>query len=867
MAQGDPENGPARSGGASSQPEDDEATTLALGEDAKDSLLSEIARRMVVPATVEPWPDRAAIEATNRYRVEELLGEGGMARVYRAFDSVLGRTVALKLLREAAPETVQRFFREARAQAKVEHEHVCRIYEVGELSGRPFIAMQYIAGTTLRDGGARMSLASKVRIVRDIALGVHAAHRVGLIHRDIKPSNILLEEREGAEPKPYVVDFGIARDVSKSGLTMTGQSLGTPQYMSPEQALGRPENLDRRTDVYSLGATLYELLCGGPPFSGQTVTEVLLKVTAGEPVPLRKRNPRLPIDLDTIVMKCLRPDPLERYDSARALAEDLQRHLDGEPLQARRTSVWYRIRSRVRKNKPLTAALGAAILATSGVAIGVHVNARRERAAHAGALAAEAERALAEAHSRRSDEDSLRGRAFSLFDAEKEQEAEVLWTQARAVRSAVELAYARAGRALEAALAWDPDRARARERLAGNLLERARYAERNQEWTRRDDLIERLKVYDDGGAHLRRWEAPAVLTIASDPAGAEVWISKLAADARGRLSEGSSRRLGVTPLSAVQLAPGSHLFRFRAPGRAPVRYPILLGREESVEISLELPEAARIPEGFVYVPPGRFLLGAEEEGRRVRLAPPLHEARTGPYLIGRTPVTVGEWLEFLNALPPAERSRRVPSATGVERGSLSLREIGRGVWEYRLHPLGAKYAYVARTGEPLRYSERRVRAIQDWTRFPVTGISVEDAEAYAAWLDRSGRLPGARLCSGTERERAARGADAREYPQGRPPDPSEANLTETYGRGGMGLDEVGSHPASRSPFGVDDLVGNASEWTVQRRGGPASDHGAAYSQELFARTMVNARNPAPRSLRNPGIGMRLCATFSARPAR
>src|SRR5262249_2207077 len=135
----------------------------------------------------------------------------------------------------------------------------------------------------------------------------------------------------------------------------------------------------------------------------------------------------------------------------------------------------------------------------------------------------------------------------------------------------------------------------------------------------------------------------------------------------------------------------------------------------------------------------------------------------------------------------------------------------------------------------------------------------DDAEAYAAWLDRTGRLPGARLCTGPERERAARGADAREYPQGRRPGPGEANVAGSYAPDAMGLDEVGRRPALRSPFGVDDLVGNASEWTVERPGGPVADRGASFAHDLFARSQVDAHSPAPRSLRAPGIGVRLCA--------
>jgi hypothetical protein len=456
----------------------------------------------------------------------------------------------------------------------------------------------------------------------------------------------------------------------------------------------------------------------------------------------------------------------------------------------------------------------------------------------------------------RSLEEGQRRTAFALFDADRDADGEAVWTQALASRRALEEAYERAGRAFEAALAWD---AAARAPLARNLLERARFAERNHEPTRRDELVSRLELYDDDGSYRRQWNAPAQLALATDPPGADVWISRFAADARGGLNEVDARRLGVTPLAPVTLAPGSYVLRVVAPGRAPVRYPVELDRGEALHVVLALVPVSRVPDGFVLVSPGRFLYGeADEALRRLVLAPPLHERHTGAYLIGRTHVTVGDWLTFLATLPPEERARRTPGATAIDLGSVSLVALPHGRWEYHFSATGAGHAYVVRTGEPLRYLGRSVREVQDWMRFPVTGISAEDATAYTAWLDHTGQLPGARLCTGAERERAGRGADEREYPQGREPDPSETNILQTYGGSGVGLDEVGSHPATVSPFGVEDLVGSASEWTVQGAG--VSDRGATYGQDLFARMQLNARSPAPPDLRTTGVGVRVCAS-------
>src|SRR5438132_12729699 len=192
-----------------------------------------------------------------------------------------------------------------------------------------YIAIECVSGATLDEAARRMTLEEKVRVMQKSAEGLHAAHRVGLIHRDVKPGNILVERTDDGEWRPYVTDFGLAREVERPGLTMTvgGLAVGTPQYMAPEQARGEVGRLDRRVDVYGLGVTLYEILAGHPPFSGASVLDVFLQVVSADPPSLRASDPSIPRDLETIVLKCLEKDPARRYDSARALAEDLGRYL------------------------------------------------------------------------------------------------------------------------------------------------------------------------------------------------------------------------------------------------------------------------------------------------------------------------------------------------------------------------------------------------------------------------------------------------------------------------------------------------------------------------------------------------------------
>ncbi|QDF00109.1 serine/threonine-protein kinase [Myxococcus xanthus] len=311
-----------------------------------------------------------------RYQPVRFLGQGGMGRVFLAWDPRLRRQVALKFVRDEESHT-RRFVSEARAQAKVKHERVCQVYEVGHVGGKVFIAMQYIDGQSLGAQVRSLTIEQKALVMREAALGVHAAHRVGLIHRDIKPSNIMVEYSDGGTPRPYVMDFGLAREWNES-VTASGAVLGTPHYMAPEQARGEVSGLDRRADVYSLGATLYFLLTGEVPIPGANGLEVLNSIATEEPRAPRLLSPGLPADLEAIALKCLEKDRDARYDSARALADDLERFLSGEPVLAR-TSFAYFLHKRLRKHR-LLATVGAAALVAVGGALGWGIRARREAA-------------------------------------------------------------------------------------------------------------------------------------------------------------------------------------------------------------------------------------------------------------------------------------------------------------------------------------------------------------------------------------------------------------------------------------------------------------------------------------------------------
>ncbi len=278
------------------------------------------------------------------------LAEGGMGIIYKAFDPELNRFVAIKILKIQERDFVKRFIREAKIQASLDHPCICKVFEAGEINGQTYIAMQLIRGRSLEELIRELSPETKVKIIKEIAEALHEAHKTGLIHRDIKPGNIMVEFTEEGKFLPYIVDFGLARHREITDKTITRMIIGTPAYMAPEQAKGQIHLLDRRTDVYGLGASLYTILTGKPPFQGSTL-EIIKKVVEEDPIPPRKLSPEISKDLETIILKCLEKDPNRRYESAKALAEDLERFLNGEPIKARKPSVFYKFSKLIKKNR------------------------------------------------------------------------------------------------------------------------------------------------------------------------------------------------------------------------------------------------------------------------------------------------------------------------------------------------------------------------------------------------------------------------------------------------------------------------------------------------------------------------------------
>jgi len=315
-------------------------------------------------------PAEVLAAEAERYEIGEMLGSGGMSEVYKAYDRILQRHVALKKLKSKALGPQPRFLREARLQARIDHPNICQIYDIGCLDGEWYIAMTWINGQTLKQIGKDLHLEEKVRLVKESAEALHAAHRLGLVHRDVKPANIMVETSTEGWLKPYVTDFGLVREVERCEPTLTQDMVGSPLYMAPEQLTGDGANIDRRTDIFGLGVTLYELLSGRLPFQGDSVADVVVEILQKDPIPLRRIAPGTPRDLETIVMKSLEKDPEKRYGSARELAEDLSRFLEGVPIKARRYSQLQRAGRLLRKHKLLSTVIMSAsilLLITAGL--------------------------------------------------------------------------------------------------------------------------------------------------------------------------------------------------------------------------------------------------------------------------------------------------------------------------------------------------------------------------------------------------------------------------------------------------------------------------------------------------------------------
>jgi tRNA A-37 threonylcarbamoyl transferase component Bud32 len=309
-------------------------------------------------------PSNAPLPQIEDYEVLEVIGHGGMGVVYRARQRHLDRVVALKMILTASDSDRARFRIEAEAVAALQHPNIVQVYQNGEANGHPFLALEYVAGGSLADllDGAPLAPRRAAELLEPIARAVQHAHERGIVHRDLKPANVLMQggpvspkpvpaehDSERGDYIPKIADFGLAKRVD-DGLTATGAVLGTPSYMAPEQASGMNNEVGPATDIWALGAILYECLTGRAPFLGDSTLHTLQLICEHEPAAPAQLNPTVPRDLEVIALKCLEKQAKRRYTSAAELADDLRRFLDGEPIRARSITLFdHFMRSLMRK--------------------------------------------------------------------------------------------------------------------------------------------------------------------------------------------------------------------------------------------------------------------------------------------------------------------------------------------------------------------------------------------------------------------------------------------------------------------------------------------------------------------------------------
>ncbi len=509
-----------------------------------------------------------------------------------------------------------------------------------------------------------------------------------------------------------------------------------------------------------------------------------------------------------------------------------------------------------RRRATRIASIAALPMIALAIWIGLRIDAarRRDRAIDARVQAASAHRARADALAAVAA--SARQSAFNRFDANANNDGERYWTTARKLAAEAHAGYTAAAAELDAALLLDPGAVRSH--LTTTLAARLRLAEAQRDRSLAGDLLSRLRTLAPAYVSTLRangrliCELDRTARIAVHPRRDELGATIAGAFDANAIATTNGKALDV------ELAPGSYVIVVTSSDGVTVRDPLVIDPGEHLTRRLALPAARTIPAGFIYVPPGSFLFGSDDDEafRRTFLrAPPMHRVSSGAYLIARTEVTFAQWMEYLRASSDVERELRRPR---MPAGTASVNlEGGPGGFTLVLAP--SEHAFRAREGELLTYPGRAIRQRVRWERLPVSGISWADALEYMAWLDRTGRVPGARMCTAYEWERAARGADGRRFPHGDVLTGDQASIDETYGRvsDAYGPDEVGSFPASDSPFGVSDLAGNANELIRGTGDKPVLKGGSWY----FGTVSAHAANSTPGEVatRSARIGLRVCA--------
>ncbi|HEX4516766.1 MAG TPA: bifunctional serine/threonine-protein kinase/formylglycine-generating enzyme family protein [Polyangiaceae bacterium] len=700
-------------------------------------------------ATTQPPPPPELDEPGVRYVFMNELGRGGMGRVDEVFDNMLGRSIAQKSsLLEGGDASATMLVSEAQTCAQLEHPAIVPVYDVGVgPENTPYYTMRRVRGRTfyevLRDIDKPATRAQLLAVLRQVCLAVDYAHSRGVVHRDLKPENVIV----GEFGEVYVLDWGIAELLEGSDVRRALKdsiSAGSPGYMAPEQiTAGR---VDARTDVFALGAMLYESLSGLRLFADEDHASIISRAT-GEKPSAKYVPPGVlgSSHLEALVRSCIETDPNLRPGSTRYIADAIDEHLDGE-------------------------------------------RARAEREEEADALTQQAfdvyETYVAlDAESRASmDQAEVELARFAPFDGvEKRQHAWDQQTEARRLASEAARLLARAETAFSRAIGRVEDHAKARAGLALLHFDQFENAEKRGDAEGMARQLDLARTYDDGPLALELSNVGELVIECSHPS-AELAIGRY--DLRGALLE-LGPLVSVAAGDARTLEVGSYVVIAKL-GDKVARFPIRIRRAMRHELRCDLGALETLPKGMVLVAGGPFL---SPTGPSLKM----EEHELPDFAIGEFPVTLGEYLAFLDELPEEERERRIPRESRAKDPDVLRVNGGWVLSEYAVE------------------GEARKRVGDRWRDLPVNAISYFDALAYCAWLSKKTGLA-FRLPTSLEWDKAARGVDGRAFPMGVRIEPSFAKLRESRPEASQ-PEPVGAFPLDESPFGARDMTGGVQDWT------------------------------------------------------
>ena len=789
--------------------------------------LADVVQTFTGAGRSETTTSETPVADTERYLLGAELGRGGVGRVNRAFDRDLGRTVAMKLplVWPLPDDEAAKFVEEAQATGQLEHPNIVPIYDIGRLpTGELYYTMKRVRAYSLRDvirglkSGADEIVAEYgptrlLNIFLQVCLAIHYAHTRGVIHRDLKPDNIML----GEFGEVHVMDWGLARIMDREVVTdrslkqghkaEVGQTVGTPAYMPPEQAKGILDQVNERSDVYSLGVILYELVTLVQPSTRENVMATLMAVIT-EPIPSPSTVTETPIseDMEHIIMRALEKDPADRWPSAKALHDAVERHLDGRnEREAER---------RMLEGERYTR---------------LYEQAQREMLRFA--------EEVHEAHSKIEEWQSVEVKRtiWELEDNHRNASIEMITSFGEAIREFTQ------------ALAHVPNVDRARAGLAQLYFSRYELAELEENELDKVYFLSLLRQYDDGALQARL-EDSAPVSFYTEPNGAAVFLYDYQEVDR-RLVVGKPQYLGTTPIAEQFIDAGNYLVRLKHRKHPTVHAPLGVHRSDPISMNIEIPGERFYRDGFVFVTAGTSIVGGDPDAFDPL---PSQRADVDSFFIQQFPVTFAEYAEFLDALAnkdPEEALQRAPRTRGSDNPLVEVDERG-----------GFRPSEVLIDGDMrARYPENAGHE----GRLPVLAVRYADALAYCMWRSAREGVP-FRLPTEVEWERAARGSDGRFYPWG---NRFDANFCKMGGSRAIESqpEPIGAFPMDRSPFDVFDLAGGVREW-VDSTGDDtyATVRGGFWSGDARA-SRCSSRWRFPRNARLATVGFRMVYSLPSDP--